>query len=77
MKNSEFSTLTNYELIPICSTIGGTACSTSWMLYGFYQGDILLVIPNALGVIATIIKIIIYVFFMAKKKLIKIKELNR
>ena len=58
----------NYELIPIWSTIGGTACSTSWMLYGFYQGDILLVIPNALGVIASIIQIVVYVVFRAKKK---------
>ena len=58
----------DYELIPIWSTIGGTACSTSWMLYGFYQGDILLVIPNALGVIASIVQIIVYVVFRAKKK---------
>ena len=58
----------NYELIPIWSTIGGTACSTSWMLYGFYKGDILLIIPNALGVIASIIQIVVYVIYRGKSK---------
>ena len=58
----------NYELIPIWSTIWETACSTSWILYAFYQGDILLAIPNALGIIASIIQIVIYIFFRAKKK---------
>ncbi len=52
----------NYELIQIWSTIWETACSTNWILYGFYQGDILLAIPNALGIIASIIQIVIYVF---------------
>jgi hypothetical protein len=52
----------NYELIPIWSIIWETACSTSWILYAFYQGDILLAIPNALGIIASIIQIVIYVF---------------
>jgi len=58
----------NYELIPIWSTIGGTACSTSWMLYGFYQGDIYLIIPNLLGVIASIIQIVVYLIYRAKSK---------
>lgn len=58
----------NYELIPIWSTIGGAACSTSWMLYGFYEGDLLLVIPNALGVIASIVQIVVYLIFRGKGK---------
>ena len=58
----------NYELIPIWSTIGAIACSTSWMLYGFYQGDILLVIPNALGDISALVQIFVYFYIKGKTK---------
>ena len=58
----------SYQLIPIWSTIGGTACSTSWMCYGFYQKDIYVVIPNALGVLASIVQIVIFVIYRRKQK---------
>ena len=58
----------SYQLIPIWSTIGGTACSTSWMCYGIYQKDIYVVIPNALGVLASIVQIVIFVIYRRKQK---------
>ena len=57
-----------YQLISIWSTIGGTACSTSWMCYGIYQKDIYVVIPNALGVLASIVQIVIFVIYRRKQK---------
>ena len=56
----------NYKLIPIWSTFGAMACSTSWMLYGFYQNDFLLILPNALGLLSAILQAII--FFVYRKK---------
>ena len=56
----------NYKLIPIFSTIGAMACSTSWMLYGFYQGDFLLILPNALGCLSAIVQAIVYLFYRRK-----------
>ena len=58
----------SYQLIPIWSTIGGTACSTSWMCYGFYQNDYYVVIPNALGVLASIVQIVIFIIYRRKQK---------
>ena len=58
----------NYTLIPIFSTIGGLACSTSWMLYGFYQGDFLLVLPNLLGCISAIVQLVVYIIVRGRKK---------
>ena len=58
----------SYQLIPIWSTIGGTACSTSWMCYGIYQKDIYVVIPNALGVLASIVQIVVFVIYRRKQK---------
>ena len=58
----------SYQLIPIWSTIGGAACSTSWMCYGFYQGDILVIIPNALGILASIVQIVFFIIYRQKQK---------
>ena len=58
----------SYQLIPIWSTIGGTACSTSWMCYGIYQKDELLIIPNALGVAASIVQIVVFLVYRQKQK---------
>ena len=56
----------NYNLIPIWSTIGAAACSGCWLIYGLYVGDIYVIIPNALGVICSIIQLIVY--YIYKKK---------
>ncbi len=58
----------NYTLIPIFSTIGALICSTSWMLYGFYQGDYLLVIPNALGMLSAVVQLVVYIIVRGRKK---------
>ena len=58
----------NYTLIPIFSTIGALICSTSWMLYGFYQGDPLLVIPNALGMASAVVQLVVYIIVRGRKK---------
>jgi solute carrier family 50 protein (sugar transporter) len=56
----------NYKLIPIWSTLGGTACSACWMIYGIYLVDWNQIIPNALGVIFSIIQIIVFLFYKLK-----------
>jgi len=56
----------NYKLIPIWSTLGGTACSACWMIYGIYLVDWNQIIPNGLGVIFSIIQIIVFLFYKIK-----------
>ena len=56
----------NYKLIPIWSTLGGTACSACWMMYGVYLVDWNQIIPNGLGVIFSIIQIIVFFFYKIK-----------
>jgi len=58
----------NYNLIPIWSTIGGTACSTSWGIFGVYKKDLNLIIPNVLGVIFSILQIVVFLIFKNKEK---------
>ena len=58
----------SYTLIPIWSTIGGTACSACWMCYGIYQQDKIVIIPNALGVAASIVQIIVFIIYRQKQK---------
>lgn len=58
----------NYTLIPIFSTMGALVCSTSWMLYGFYQGDFLLVLPNALGMASAVVQLVVYIIVRGRKK---------
>ena len=59
-----------YNLIPILSVIGGFASSTSWMLYGFFQDnpDYLIIIPNGIGAIFSIIQIIIFIVIKKRAK---------
>lgn len=58
----------NYKLIPIWSTIGGTACSACWLMYGIYQQDLNMIIPNALGVFFSILQIIVFIIFKSRYK---------
>ena len=55
-----------YELIPIYSSIGGFLCSLCWLIYGFYQNDINLIIPNSLGILFSIIQILIFIILYCK-----------
>ena len=56
----------NYKFIPIWSTLGGLACSTSWMFYGIYKKDKYLIIPNALGCASAIVQLIVYIIYRNK-----------
>ena len=56
----------NYNLIPIWSTIGATACSACWLIYGLYVKDWNVIIPNALGVLCSIVQIIVYIIYKGR-----------
>ena len=58
----------NYNLIPIWSTIGGTACSACWMIYGIYLQDWNVIIPNVLGVLCSIVQIVVYLIYKRRYK---------
>ena len=66
----------NYKLIPIWSTIGGTACSACWFIYGLYVKDWNVIIPNGLGVICSIIQIIVYMIYKNKNATPDGEQLN-
>ena len=55
-----------YELIPIYSSIGGFLCSICWLIFGFYQNDMNLIIPNSLGILFSIIQILIFFILYSK-----------
>lgn len=56
----------NYELIPIYSSIGGFLCSLSWLIFGFYQNDKNIIIPNSLGILFSVIQILIFIILYCK-----------
>ena len=56
-------TTKDYKLIPIFSTMGGFACSLCWLMYGIYQQDWKLYVPNALGLAFAILQIVIYLIY--------------
>ena len=57
----------NFELIPIFSTIGGFACSLCWIIFGIYQNDRNVIIPNALGLFFALIQAIIYLIYYCRQ----------
>jgi solute carrier family 50 protein (sugar transporter) len=61
-------TTKDYKLIPIFSTMGGFACSLCWLMYGIYQRDWKLYVPNALGLAFAILQIVIYLIYYLKSK---------
>lgn len=58
----------DYNLIPIFSTIGGTLCSACWLMFGVYQSDKNLIIPNALGLFFAILQVVMYMIYYLKSK---------
>ena len=58
----------DYKLIPIFSTVGGLACSLCWLMFGIYQGDLNLIIPNALGLFFAILQVVVYLIYYLKNK---------
>ena len=55
-----------YELIPIYSSIGGFLCSLCWLIFGFYQNDMNLIIPNSLGILFSVIQILVFTILYCK-----------
>ena len=58
----------NYNLMPIFSIIGGFLCSGCWLIYGIFDFEINVVIPNGLGVLFSIIQLIVYFYFYCLMK---------
>ena len=58
----------NYNLIPIFSTVGGLSCSLCWLMYGIYQQDWKLYVPNALGLAFAVLQVVIYLIYYLKNK---------
>ena len=58
----------NYNLIPIFSTVGGLYCSLCWLMYGIYQKDWKLYVPNALGLAFAILQVVIFLIYYLKNK---------
>ena len=61
-------TTQDYKLIPIFSTIGGLACSLCWLMYGIYQNDWKLYVPNALGLLFAVLQVTVYLIYYLKNK---------
>ena len=57
-----------YQLIPIFSTIGVYLSSLCWMMFGLYQDDINLIIPNVLGLVFSISQIGVFLFYYFQTK---------
>ena len=56
----------NYKLIPIVSTIAGFVCSACWLMYGVYQSDLNIIIPNALGLFFAVLQVVVYLIIKCK-----------
>ena len=56
-----------YELIPIYSTIGTILCAASWFIFGIYQKDLNLIIPNGLGLLFGFFQLLVYCIFYKKR----------
>jgi uncharacterized protein with PQ loop repeat len=61
-------TTKNYKLIPIFSTCGGLACSLCWLMYGIYQNNWKLYVPNSLGLAFAILQVVVYLIYYFKNK---------
>ena len=58
----------NYNLMPIFSIVGGFLSASSWLIYGTFDFEINVIIPNALGVLFALIQIVVYFYFYCQKK---------
>lgn len=58
----------NYNLLPIVSSICGLACASSWAIYGIYQSNWNLIIPNVLGIAFSLLQIVVWWIFYSRKK---------
>ena len=58
----------NYQLMPIFSIIGAFLSSLCWFIYGLFDFEINVLIPNALGLLLSVIQLIVYFWAYRKKK---------
>ena len=58
----------DYKLMPIFSIIGAFLSSTCWFIYGLFDFEINVLIPNALGLLVSIVQLIVYFKIYCKKK---------
>jgi len=58
----------DYTLIPLFTTIGGLGCSLCWFIFGVYQNDTNIIVPNVLGLVFSIAQIVIYLVFKIQNK---------
>ena len=58
----------NYNLMPIYSIVGAFLSASSWLIYGTFDFEINVIIPNGLGVLFAIIQLVVYFHFYCQKK---------
>ena len=58
----------DFTLIPIVTICFQCLCSSFWGFYGFKDMDKMIIIPNFLGIMLTVIQIITYYYFYCKRK---------
>ena len=58
----------DFTLIPIVTICFQCLCSSFWGFYGFKDMDLMIIIPNLLGVFLTIIQMSTYFYFYCKNK---------
>ena len=58
----------NYQLMPIFSIIGAFLSSLCWFIYGLFDFEINVLIPNALGLVLSVVQLIVYFWAYCKKK---------
>ena len=58
----------DFTLLPIVTICFQCLCSSFWGIYGFNDMDIMIILPNLIGVVLTIIQISVYYYFYCKRK---------
>ena len=58
----------NYQLMPIFSIIGAFLSSLWWLIYALLDFEINVLIPNALGLVLSVVQLIVYFWAYCKKK---------
>ena len=57
----------NYKLIPICTTIVNILCSISWLGYGVCISMVSQIIPNAIGLILSVVNAYTWIYYYANR----------
>ena len=57
----------NYKLIPICTTIVNILCSISWLGHGVCISMVSQIIPNAIGLILSVVNAYTWIYYYANR----------